>query len=58
MKYDEIFEMLTDIDSDIFNKWLDMQSNTPEKLELEKAHEAIKTALLAFTNIMEKQERF
>lgn len=54
MKYDEIYEKLVDIDNEIFNKWVDAPSNSVEKLELEKAHEAIKTATLAFTNAMEK----
>lgn len=55
MKYDEIFESLTEIDNEIFEKWINAESNTVEKIELEKAHEAIKTALLAFTNAMENQ---
>lgn len=50
MRNQEIFEMLANIECELFYKYADMDSKDPAFEEMKKAHEAAKKALEAFAS--------
>lgn len=53
MKNHEITNLILDLECELFHKWSDMEKGE-EREAMKEAHKAMKQALIAFTNAINK----